>query len=112
VRSDVTGVAFGAGGRLIRHRDVLELSLEAAGVAETILVSVDTQGQTERTFRFRYGARLGLASSLKLASPLHAFAGVDLTWLGRRGVVELGGQRLGTELRYFPSFEGGIRLIF
>lgn len=112
VRSDVTSAALGLGGRLIRHRDVLELNLEAAAVAETLLVALKKPGQTEQRFRVRYGARLGLTSSLKLASPFHAYAGVELTWLGRRAIVEVAGERLGTELRYFPGFEGGLRLIF
>jgi len=112
VRSDVVSGAAGVGWRVIQLADRLELDLELAGVVDTLLVSAPSQDRTEQSFQVRYGARLGVSSSLRLSGVLHAFGGVEATWLGNRAILELDGKRLGAEPRYLPGFEVGLRLTF
>ncbi len=112
VRSDVVNGALGVGARVINLAERLELDVEFSGVADALMVSAVSQGTTEQSFRVRYGARLGVSSSVRFAGSVHGFGGVDATWLGNRAILELDGQRLGVEPRYSPGFEVGLRLTF
>ncbi len=113
VQSQALSVAAGAGIRLIHlSEDKVALRLELAAVSGTLLVSATTSNGTEQSFRTRYGARLGLTSSFRLAPPLHAFLGAETSWFGHRAALELDGQRVGAEPRYVPGFTLGLSLTF
>jgi hypothetical protein len=104
--------ALGLGLRLIDQDDGVGLNLEVAGVSDTLLISAATREGTQESFRTRYGARLGLSSTVRLVSRLHAFFGAEVSWLGERAVLEIDGERLGAEPRYLPGFALGLSLGF
>lgn len=113
VDSRALDVALGGGARLIHlEEDKVVLRLELSLVGDTLLVSAPTRDGEEQRFRNRFGARLGLSSSLRLAAPLHVHFGAEATWLGHRAAVEIDGQRLGAEPRYVPGFTLGLSLAF
>jgi hypothetical protein len=113
VDSRALGAALGAGARLIHlEDDKVVLRLELTAVADTLLVSAMTRDGEQQSFRNRFGARVGLSSSLRLVAPVHVLFGAEATWLGQRAAVEIDGQRLGAEPRYVPGFTLGLRLAF
>ncbi len=113
VQSRALSAAIGAGVRLIHlSADRVALRLELAAVSSALLVSATTNDGAEQSFRTRYGARLGLSSSFRLAPALHAFLGAEASWFGQRAAVELDGHRLGAEPRYVPGFATGLSLTF
>ena len=113
VQSRALSTAIGAGVRLIHlSEDKVALRLELAAVSGTLLASATTNKGAEQSFRTRYGARLGLSSSFRLAPALQAFLGAEASWFGQRAAVELDGQRLGAEPRYVPGFATGLSLSF
>lgn len=112
VQSRTLSAALGLGYERFVLPNVLAASVETSLVSDTLLVSATTPDGPEQSYRFRYGGRLGVGFNLRLVSELRGLVGAEASWLNRRAVLVLNGERLGAEPRFMPGFTLGLSYRF